>query len=148
MPAKIQTASRHLSKATEFLGKVRWDPDFFKGIFAYYEKSPIEQAAVIDDTLRRMRESEDLLTQAQTRIRGPKHRPTHRGVWQGLAILESHMGTWERHLINSPADFPREVLRLADPMLKAKEFNSVFKEYRTWRSKWDSTALWVEPELR
>jgi hypothetical protein len=147
LPSKIDDVAAHLNKLTGKLADLRADPDFFKGVFAYYNPSPTEQAETIDRTLDSLDKVHRLLDQARVRIRGPKNRPTHRGLFQGIATLEAHMKRWER--FNGDFEkFNYEVFRLADPMITKRSFRVVINQYNSIRPKWDSTGFWVEHHHR
>jgi hypothetical protein len=147
-PAKLDNVVRLLKKLSKDLGGLRADSNFFKGIYAYYGPSPIEQAEKIDQAVASLHEVNALLDQSYERITRPSNRPTHRGIWQGIATLEAHMRSWGEQFTEDQKQFAYEVFHLADPMVSQQMFGSVLREYFSIRPKWDSTEVWVEHKHR
>jgi hypothetical protein len=144
LPGKVDGVINQLRKLNEALGELRIDRDFFKGVYAYYERSPMEQAELIDHALTSLQEVDRLLVEARVRIKGPSSRPTHRGLWHGIDILRTRMLAWGHEFTVDQQRFAYEIFHLADAKVTQRGFNSVFAQYLLIFPKWNSTALWTE----
>ena len=145
---EIEDAIRFVTKTRDMLVRLRTKPDFFKGLFAYYEASPLQQAASFGGAINTLQETGVLLEKALIRIKGPKHRPPHRGIWLAIGVIENIMRfNWRRRREGHEA-LLFDILKLADPMITTRAFKSVFDEFATVRQHWPSTREWVEQQFR
>jgi hypothetical protein len=157
LPGRIDNVLRYLRKLTEVLGDLRIDPDLFKGVLYYYEKSPTEQAGLIDRTLASLHEVDMLLAQARVRIKGPAHRrPTHRDLWLGISIFDRRISSLGPKLTADPkkpaADVKKlayDIFHLADPKLTQRGFNDVLHQYLLAEPEWEGfKSEWMDHNHR
>jgi hypothetical protein len=140
---RLNDTLAHVQLTGKKLTEICVDRDFFKGIFAYYEPSPSQQADTLTETLDGLLQVERLLQQALNRIKNPKKRPTHRAVFLGVAIMEGHLRFLGRNIEESK-DLVFNILQLADPKLEKRQVSSVLKQYCAHiRPNFIGSAKWL-----
>ena len=142
---RVQAQAQLLAKT---LRNLRTDRNFFKGIYAYYNLSPSEQARFLDKTVGQLHQLDQLLAEAITRITNPAHHPSHRAVWQTLRILSNYLTTIGEALDDSPKSIAYPIILRADPRVTKEALRAILKEFVAARPKWDDSSLYVDEKFR
>jgi hypothetical protein len=142
---RVQAQAQLLAKT---LRNLRTDRNFFKGIYAYYNLSPSEQAKFLDKTVGQLHQLDQLLAEAITRITNPAHHPSHRAVWQTLRILSNYLTTIGQALDDSPKSIAYPIILRADPRVTKEALRAILKEFVAARPKWDDSSLYVDEKFR
>lgn len=147
---KIDKLSSTLKDAHKRLAELASHPDFFKGAWAFYDKSPLKQVEIIDRALTSLQEVDVLMESAKHRIKRPpfKRLPYYHATWMGIMTLEVMMDRWGWQLQKEHARFAADVFCDADPHLKPETFGPLFKDYLSVRPEWETTRVWTEPKYR
>ena len=148
LPARIEGAIRELKKNRDALIRLVNHPDFFKGVFAYYHPSPLQQASALEETIGTLGRAELLLENALVRIKGPAWRRPHRGIWLTIGIVEGFMKFNWRMKELAHESLILDIIELADPLVTVREFKSVFKEFAAVRPLWNGTRDWLDHQFR
>jgi hypothetical protein len=148
--SKINDLSSRLKDAHKRLADLASHPDFFKGAWAFYDKSPLKQKEIIDLALTSLHEVDVLMESAKHRITRPnfKRLPYYHATFMGIMTLETMMLQWGWQLKRTHARFATDIFCDADPHLKRESFGPVFKDYLSVRPEWDTTSFWTEPKYR
>lgn len=145
---KITAGIAQLSKLNETLSDLRNDRDFFKGFHAYYDPSPSEQRASIDEVIASLQKLQLLLKNAEVRTKAPAHRPSHRAVWHALRVLDAMLKFNNVELTNDKNSIAYPILRLADPKLANRAIRDTLRGFFSVLPLWDWTGHWVEDKFR
>ena len=130
---KVEQARAQAQRLADSLPKLLNDRDFFKGVYAYYNLSPSEQAQFLEKTVAQLHSLDRLLSDAIKRIAEPAHRPSHRAIWHTLRILSNLLAALGRPLDDSPESIAYPIILGADPKVTKAMLTSVLKEFvATW----------------
>jgi hypothetical protein len=146
--AKVERVQAQAQLLASTLPQLRNDRDFFKGVYAYYNLSPSEQARFLDKTVAQLHQLDQLLTDAINRITKPAHHPSHRAVWQTLRILSNYLTTLGQALDDSPKSIAYPIILRADPRVTKEALRAILKEFVAARPKWDDSGLYVDEKFR
>jgi hypothetical protein len=146
--SEIETAQAQTQRLAQTLPRLRNNRDFFKGVFAYYDRSPSQEAALLDKTVTQLHSLDQLLAGAIVRITEPAHRPSHRAIWQTLRILSNYMASLKRALDDSPRSIAYYIILRADPKVTKPTLRSILKEFVAVWPRWDDNSLYVDDNFR
>jgi hypothetical protein len=148
LPARIDDVAARSKELRDRLGSLATDPDFYKGVWAYYDQSPMEQVDFFQRLVGDLQKLVLALNAAHHRVKAAPSRPTHRGIWQAVRILDLLMEGQGLRLDAHRNGLAYDVLRLADPKLSPRDILQTLKEFLAARPKWGHTAAWVEHKFR
>jgi hypothetical protein len=150
---QIKETRKCVKELDALLEKLQLNPDFYNGVFPFYDASPMEQRESLEKGYIALLELDRTLAKAEIRLSRNAGRPTFGPIYTFIrfldVILASEPGKFALtankmnpdRSANSKAMAVIKIVQIAEPKVKQSAIEDILKRYVRRRSQWGSDVV-------